>query len=137
MAHANEADERQFEIIGEALGRLAKPDQKLAGQLTDYQKIASFRNVLIHGYADAHDHSLLIASVAEHPRRTPSLHLRIPQKRPARGRHGFARGPLLFCPKNQGRFEVPYCWSRPKLSTPGPLKLPNTRAQLDVSSPFC
>ena len=47
--------ERQFEIIGEALGQLAKLDQSLAGQVTDYQKIVSFRNVLIHGYADVDD----------------------------------------------------------------------------------
>jgi uncharacterized protein with HEPN domain len=47
--------ERQFEIIGEALGQLAKVDQQLASQITDYQKIVSFRNVLIHGYADVDD----------------------------------------------------------------------------------
>ena len=47
--------ERQFEIIGEALGQLAKVDQQLATQITDYQKIVSFRNVLIHGYADVDD----------------------------------------------------------------------------------
>jgi uncharacterized protein with HEPN domain len=47
--------ERQFEIIGEALGQLAKVDQQLAIQITDYQKIVSFRNVLIHGYADVDD----------------------------------------------------------------------------------
>jgi uncharacterized protein with HEPN domain len=44
--------ERQFEIIGEALGQLAKVDQQLASRITDFQKIVSFRNVLIHGYAD-------------------------------------------------------------------------------------
>jgi uncharacterized protein with HEPN domain len=47
--------ERQFEIIGEALGQLAKVDQQLATQITDYQKIVSFRNVPIHGYADVDD----------------------------------------------------------------------------------
>jgi uncharacterized protein with HEPN domain len=47
--------ERQFEIIGEALGQLTKLDQGLAAQVTDYQKIVSFRNVLIHGYADVDD----------------------------------------------------------------------------------
>jgi uncharacterized protein with HEPN domain len=47
--------ERQFEIIGEALGQLAKVDQQLASQITDYRKIVSFRNVLIHGYADVDD----------------------------------------------------------------------------------
>ena len=47
--------ERQFEIIGEALGQLSKLDQGLASQVTDYQKIVSFRNVLIRGYADVDD----------------------------------------------------------------------------------
>jgi uncharacterized protein with HEPN domain len=47
--------ERQFEIIGEALGQLAKVDQQLASRITDFQKIVSFRNVLIHGYADVDD----------------------------------------------------------------------------------
>jgi uncharacterized protein with HEPN domain len=47
--------ERQFEIIGEALGQLAKVDQQLAGRITDFQKIVSCRNVLIHGCADVDD----------------------------------------------------------------------------------
>ena len=42
-------------LIGEALGQLAKVDQQLAAQITDHQKIVSFRNVLIHGYADVDD----------------------------------------------------------------------------------
>jgi uncharacterized protein with HEPN domain len=49
------AVERQFEVIGEALCQLAKVDLALATQITDYQKIISFRNVLIHGYADVDD----------------------------------------------------------------------------------
>jgi uncharacterized protein with HEPN domain len=47
--------ERQFEIIGEALGQLARVDHQLATRITDFQKIVSFRNVLIHGYADVDD----------------------------------------------------------------------------------
>jgi uncharacterized protein with HEPN domain len=42
--------ERNFEIIGEAVGRLAKVDPAIAARIGDYQQIISFRNVLIHGY---------------------------------------------------------------------------------------
>jgi uncharacterized protein with HEPN domain len=47
--------ERQFEIVGEALSQLAKLDPALAKRIADYQKIISFRNILIHGYADVDD----------------------------------------------------------------------------------
>ncbi len=43
--------ERQFEIIGEAIGKLHNVDPRLIDSITDYQKMISFRNVLIHGYA--------------------------------------------------------------------------------------
>lgn len=45
------AVERKFEIIGEALGRLAKADPTLAGRVPNLAQIVAFRNLLIHGYA--------------------------------------------------------------------------------------
>jgi uncharacterized protein with HEPN domain len=49
------AVERQFEIIGEALSRLAKDDPQVAAAIPDHGKIIGFRNVLIHGYATVDD----------------------------------------------------------------------------------
>jgi uncharacterized protein with HEPN domain len=44
------AVERQFEIMGEAFGKLAKMDPATAERVPDYRRIISFRNVLIHDY---------------------------------------------------------------------------------------
>ena len=49
------AVERKFEIIGEAMTQLAKLDKAVTAQITEYQRIISFRNVLIHEYADVDD----------------------------------------------------------------------------------
>ena len=45
------AVERQFEIVGETLGQLARHDQSLANQIPDLPRIVAFRNILVHGYA--------------------------------------------------------------------------------------
>lgn len=45
-----QAIERNFEIIGEAVGRLARNDPKTARRMSEYERIVAFRNVLIHGY---------------------------------------------------------------------------------------
>ncbi len=47
--------ECQFEIIGEALSQMSKLDPVLVKRVSDYKKIISFRNILIHGYADVDD----------------------------------------------------------------------------------
>lgn len=49
------AVERGFEIIGEALGQLFKIDSVTAQRISEYRKIISFRNVLIHGYSHIND----------------------------------------------------------------------------------
>lgn len=49
------AVERELEIIGEALSRLAKLDPAVAARIREHRRIIAFRNVLIHGYSDVDD----------------------------------------------------------------------------------
>lgn len=49
------AVERQFEIVGEALGRLRQTDAAVAQDIPELDRIVAFRNVLIHGYAGVDD----------------------------------------------------------------------------------
>jgi uncharacterized protein with HEPN domain len=67
------AVERQFEVIGEALRRLAKRDAATAAQVGDYQQIVAFRNVLIHGY-DIVDDQIVWDAVQT---KLPTLHQNI------------------------------------------------------------
>jgi uncharacterized protein with HEPN domain len=45
-----QAVERNFEIIGEAITRIARTDEATASRLTDRRRIVAFRNILVHGY---------------------------------------------------------------------------------------
>jgi uncharacterized protein with HEPN domain len=49
------AVERHFEIIGEALNRLAKAAPAIAARIPDLSRAIAFRNLLIHGYATVDD----------------------------------------------------------------------------------
>ena len=49
------AVERQFEIIGEALGRAVRLDRDILTDLPDLPNIVAFRNRLIHGYDTVDD----------------------------------------------------------------------------------
>ena len=57
-----QAIERNFEIIGEAMKRVAEHDPQTAVKIGDYRQIIAFRNVLIHGY-DLVDHALVWSTI--------------------------------------------------------------------------
>lgn len=49
------AVERQFEIVGEAMGQLRQTDEAVAQRIPDVARVVDFRNVLIHKYAGVDD----------------------------------------------------------------------------------
>jgi uncharacterized protein with HEPN domain len=54
-----QAVERNFEIIGEAVGNLARIDAETASKISQFQQIVAFRNLLIHGYDIVNDDLVL------------------------------------------------------------------------------
>lgn len=44
------AVERQFQVVGEALGRLRTEDPELANRVPELRDIVAFRNILVHNY---------------------------------------------------------------------------------------
>ena len=58
------ATERQLEIIGEATSQLSKLNPQLTSKISYYQHIISFRNILVHGYAEIDN--LIVWGVIEH-----------------------------------------------------------------------
>ncbi|KQV96209.1 hypothetical protein ASC91_01215 [Pelomonas sp. Root1237] len=49
------AVERQFLILGEALGRVRQLDPNLASRIADLNQAVALRNQLAHGYAEIDD----------------------------------------------------------------------------------
>jgi len=59
------AVEREFEIIGEALNRLSRLSDTIAGRISALPRIVGFRNRIIHGY-DAIDDAAVWGIVQSH-----------------------------------------------------------------------
>lgn len=57
-----QAMERNLEIIGEAIGRIARLDPETASRISEHRQIVAFRNRLIHGY-DLLDDELVWSTV--------------------------------------------------------------------------
>jgi len=59
------AVERNFEIIGEALNRIKRIDDKFLAKVSGHNRIIGFRNILIHGY-DIVDEMIVWKAVEDH-----------------------------------------------------------------------
>ena len=66
------AIERQFTILGEALGRLRQVDPMLAARITDLPRAVALRNLLVHAYAEIDDDIVWAWLVGTCPRCWPN-----------------------------------------------------------------
>ncbi len=62
---AQAAVERKFEIIGEALSRIGRFDCSVLDNISEYERIISFRNVISHGY-DSIDVEIVWDAIQNH-----------------------------------------------------------------------
>jgi uncharacterized protein with HEPN domain len=67
------AVERQFEIVGEALGRAAQEDDTLPERLPELRRIVGLRNRLIHGYDSVDD--AIVWDIVQH--KLPALRVEL------------------------------------------------------------
>lgn len=61
------AVEREFEIAGEALGRLRRIDPSTAARVPRLAEAVGMRNILIHGYATVVDERVYDTAVSDIP----------------------------------------------------------------------
>lgn len=61
------AVEREFEIIGEALGKLRRLDPPTAARIPGLGNAVGLRNVLIHGYAEIVDERVYATAIDDLP----------------------------------------------------------------------
>jgi uncharacterized protein with HEPN domain len=75
------AVERELQIVGEALAQLTKLDAVLAGQISDQRRIITFRNILVHGYADVDDRLVWDVVTTKLPALRAELDVLLPPER--------------------------------------------------------
>jgi uncharacterized protein with HEPN domain len=76
------AVERQFEIIGEALGKAAREDESLVKSMPDIPRIVGLRNRLIHGYDSVDDQLVWDVIRSKLPSLTAALRRQLGAQRP-------------------------------------------------------
>ena len=81
------AVERQFEIVGEALGRAAAMDETLVRLIPEIPQIVGLRNRLIHGYDSVDDQIVwdIVQTKLPGLRRSLELQLSLAGFRPSNG----------------------------------------------------